>query len=101
MTLTKWRLPHERHILSTASSTSLSANIIRPSLLYGYSGSITAELMESARSGEVKWAGKGDERIATVHADDLAELFVLVAEKVRLHLLFRPHCFSIQLMVNV
>lgn len=86
MTLTKWRLPHERHILSTAASnaTCLTANIIRPSLLYGHSGSITAELMESARSGEVKWAGKGDERIATVHADDLAELFVLVAEKVRI-----------------
>lgn len=37
--------------------------------------------MSSARRGEVRFAGTGEERIATIHADDLADLFVRVAEK--------------------
>lgn len=89
MSITKWRLPHERHVLATAAAnaTSLSANVIRPSLLYGYSGSLVGELFASARAGVVKFAAAEKDaaliQLATIHADDLAELFVLVAEQVR------------------
>lgn len=83
MPITAWRLPHERHAIATAAQhpTSLSTNIIRPSLLYGYSASLVGEMFATAKAGQVQFAGQGTERVATIHADDLAELFVLVAEK--------------------
>jgi len=75
MSITKWRLPHERKIISAAAEflNTLTANVIRPSLLYGYSASITAGIFSSAHAGEIKFAGDGTERIATVHAEDLAQ----------------------------
>ncbi|KAK4057089.1 hypothetical protein OIO90_001989 [Microbotryomycetes sp. JL221] len=78
--VTAWRKEHEIAVLG-AKSVSLAPNVVRPSLLYGRSGSITASWMETAHEGHVKVAGKSDARLATCHVDDAASMFVLVAEK--------------------
>ena len=84
MPITAWRLTHEQKVLAAAEKYSrhLTVNVVRPSLLYGKSGSITGRIFVTAREGEVKFAGTGQERIATIHCDDLGELFASVAEQV-------------------
>ncbi|KAM0790702.1 hypothetical protein ACM66B_004559 [Microbotryomycetes sp. NB124-2] len=78
--ITSWRQAHEHKVLST-KSVSFAPNVVRPSLLYGRSGSITASWFETAKQGQVKVKGSPKARIATCHVDDAASLFVLVAEK--------------------
>lgn len=84
MPITAWRLIHEQRALAAGEEFSkhLTVNVVRPSLLYGKSASITGLIFATAREGEVKFAGTGRERIATIHCDDLGELFARVAEKV-------------------
>lgn len=84
MPITAWRLIHEQRALAAGEEFSkhLTVNVVRPSLLYGRSGSITGSIFATALEGEVKFAGTGRERIATIHCDDLGELFASVAEKV-------------------
>jgi len=62
-------------------STALNGIVVRPALLYGYSASILAPLFQGAKEGKVVWPGTPGGRYAVVHADDLADLFVRVAEK--------------------
>ncbi|KAK4052377.1 bifunctional endoribonuclease/protein kinase ire1 [Microbotryomycetes sp. JL201] len=78
--ITEFRKAHEQKVLAT-KSVSFAPNVIRPSLLYGRSGSITASWFETAKQGHVQIKGSSEARIATCHADDAASMFVLVAEK--------------------
>lgn len=84
MPITAWRLTHEQRALAAGEEHSkhLTVNVVRPSLVYGKSASITGMIFATAHQGEVKFAGNGKERIATIHCDDLGELFASVAEKV-------------------
>ncbi|KAI0753215.1 NAD(P)-binding protein [Daedaleopsis nitida] len=60
----------------------LNGIVIRPALLYGRSGSLIGTLMfKSAYEGQVRWFGAPGGRLSLVHCDDLAELYVLAAEK--------------------
>lgn len=55
--------------------------VIRPSLVYGRSGSISAIFFKGASEGKVSWFGTTPGgRLATIHTDDLAELYLLAAE---------------------
>ena len=76
--LTKWRPVVESAL--TGSST-LNGIVIRPSLVYGRSGSISALLFEQARKGSIEWPGDKTSRFATIHTDDLAECYRLAVEK--------------------
>jgi len=81
MPLTAWRLEIESKALK-AISKSFTANVIRPSLLYGGSGSlIGATLFQGAKEGKITWYGDEDTRCATIHKEDLGEAFRLCAEK--------------------
>ncbi|GAA97037.1 uncharacterized protein L969DRAFT_19907 [Mixia osmundae IAM 14324] len=75
--LTQWRLAIETKL---TQSTELNGTIIRPSLLYGRSGSLLATAMQSASKGKVSWIGTPDQRLATIHTDDLADLYLRAAE---------------------
>ncbi|KAL4254616.1 hypothetical protein ABKN59_005166 [Abortiporus biennis] len=58
---------------------------IRPGLLYGFLGSLTAALLSQAKEGNViKDYGAQGRRLGTVHTDDLANLYLLAAEKAQL-----------------
>ncbi|KAF7332936.1 NAD(P)-binding protein [Mycena venus] len=74
-----WRPAVEQLI---AHSTTVTGVVVRPALLYGRSASILAPLFKGALSeGKVVWPGTPGGRYAVVHADDLADLFVRVAER--------------------
>ena len=76
--LVAWRPAMEQRIITNPH---LNGIVIRPSLLYGRSGSLLAPLFKSAYEGEVAWFGTPGGRLALVHCDDLAEAYLLVAEK--------------------
>lgn len=76
--LTKWRPGVEEAL---TKSQILNGIVIRPSLVYGRSASITAMLFEQAKSGSIEWPGEKTTRFATIHTDDLAECYRLAVEK--------------------
>jgi len=78
ITLTSWRPAVEQLVVGNPV---LNGIVIRPSLLYGKSGSLLAPLFESAAKGKVAWYGTPGGRYATIHTDDLADLYVKAAEK--------------------
>lgn len=81
MPLTSWRLDIERKAI-TSISKSFTANILRPSLLYGGSASIFAGVFQSAKDGAIVWKGDAGARVSTVHKTDVGEAFRLAGEKV-------------------
>lgn len=79
--LVAWRPEQEQR---TAKSQVLNGIVVRPSLLYGKSASILAGFFKGASEGKVVWFGTPGGRLATIHADDLAELYLVLAEKSQL-----------------
>ncbi|KAI0368592.1 NAD(P)-binding protein [Pilatotrama ljubarskyi] len=77
--LVAWRPAQEQRVVKNPH---LNGIVIRPSLLYGRSGSILATYFRKAHEGKVVWPGTPGGRLALVHCDDLAELYLLAAEKV-------------------
>lgn len=70
--------------LKVAAARGVRSVVVRPAIfVHGHGGSqFVPMLVNMARErGEAGYLGDGDNRIATVHVDDLAELFVLAAEK--------------------
>ncbi|KAI0359910.1 NAD-P-binding protein [Trametes cingulata] len=76
--LIAWRPAQEQRVVRNAH---LNGIVVRPSLLYGRSGSILSIYFRKAHAGKVEWPGTPGGRLALVHCDDLAELYVLAAEK--------------------
>ncbi|KAI0796230.1 hypothetical protein C8Q75DRAFT_803266 [Abortiporus biennis] len=63
----------------------LNSIVIRPGLLYGRTGSLTAGLFAQAKEGSmIKHYGAEGGRVGTIHTDDLANLYLLAAEKAQL-----------------
>lgn len=74
-----WRPAVENRLIE---STKVDGIVIRPGLLYGYSGSVTGMLFEQATTQKkIEWPGTSGSRYATIHADDLGELYRLAVEK--------------------
>ncbi len=81
LNLVRWRPDHETQILEAASPT-LRAMVIRPGCVYGGAGSLTAMwLAEASKTGNISYIGDGSNRWSMIHRDDLAESYVLAAEK--------------------
>lgn len=76
--LVAWRVDQEQRVIKDAN---LNGIVIRPALLYGRSGSALAQLFKSASEGKVAWYGTPGARFALIHADDLANLYLLASEK--------------------
>jgi len=79
--LTAWRQAFEQLVIGDPV---LNGIVIRPSLLYGKSGSLLAPLFESAAKGKVAWPGTPGGKYVTIHTDDLADLYLKAAEKAHL-----------------
>lgn len=76
-----WRPAHEKLTLDAASDE-LATAVIRPGFVYGGGRGVLAGYFESAtREGAAVFVGNGDNRMAIVHRDDLAQLYRLVVEK--------------------
>ncbi|KAJ7461345.1 hypothetical protein B0H11DRAFT_2056849 [Mycena galericulata] len=76
--LVAWRPALEQRIVR---STAINGIVVRPALLYGRSASILGMLFKTAAAGKVAWPGTPGGRYAVIHSDDLAELYLRVAEK--------------------
>jgi nucleoside-diphosphate-sugar epimerase len=79
--LVAWRPAVERMVLDSAPQ-GVRAIVIRPAVVYGQSGGIPAELVESAReNGAARYVGSGENHWPVIDVDDLAELYVLAFER--------------------
>lgn len=79
--LVAWRPAHERMVLQAANE-SLTTTVIRPGMVYGGRGSLTAKLFDSAANeGAAVVVGKGENFWPLVHRDDLAQLYLRLVEK--------------------
>lgn len=78
--LARWRVEHEQMVLA-AASRELRTIVLRPGCVYGGSGGLTVPWFASAVAGEVEMVGDGSNCWSTVHVDDVAEAYVLAAER--------------------
>ena len=73
-TLTAWRPAGEQRVLESG----LTASVVQPGIVYGHGAGIPAMLVDGVDDGRLTLIGSGDQHWATVHADDLADLYVRV-----------------------
>jgi nucleoside-diphosphate-sugar epimerase len=79
--LVTWRAGHERRVLE-ASTDQLSTAVIRPGIVYGGPGGLTAPMFETATNeGAAEVVGDGSNHWSLVHRDDVARLYRAVLEE--------------------
>lgn len=76
--LVAWRPAVEQEILNHPG---VNGVVIRPSLVYGRSGSITGRMFQAAFDKKLVWPGTPGGQLAVIHQDDLADIYLRVAEK--------------------
>lgn len=77
--LVAWREPIDRAALAAPG---VRSSLIEPGVVYGHGGGIPTVVVGAAvRDGALTLIGDGRQRWGTVHADDLAELYVLALER--------------------
>jgi nucleoside-diphosphate-sugar epimerase len=78
--LTAWRVERQRRILDSG----LKASVISPSAVYGHGKGIPAGMFTygpRTEEGALRLVGSGEQHWATVHVDDIADLYVAVLER--------------------
>ena len=76
-----WWQTYERTVIN-AAAVGVHSVIIRPSYVYGHGGGVAhAQLAAARERGAAMYIGNGNQRIGSVHLDDLADLYVLVAQQ--------------------
>ncbi|HJZ83873.1 MAG TPA: NAD-dependent epimerase/dehydratase family protein [Polyangia bacterium] len=76
-----WRPVHEQLVLAGATER-LATAVMRPGIVYGGGTGLISSFFETAvREGAAAFIGDGRNRMPPVHRDDLAALYVLVAER--------------------
>jgi nucleoside-diphosphate-sugar epimerase len=79
--LVRWRKKLEGELLESAAD-GVHAIVIRPAWVYGNHGGTAMMMYASAKAhGAARYVGDGENRWTTVHADDLADLYLLALEK--------------------
>jgi nucleoside-diphosphate-sugar epimerase len=78
LAIVAWRVSKEQDVLTNSVYNGI---VIRPSVLYGRSASFVALLFKTAYEGKAVWPGSPGGRLATIHQDDLADLYLRVVEK--------------------
>jgi nucleoside-diphosphate-sugar epimerase len=78
-TITAWRHDVEMRILAAG----IRGSVIAPAIVYGYGAGIPQAVIVDAptTNGGLHLVGDGEQHWATVHVDDLAELYVAVLER--------------------
>jgi len=83
--LVRWRPDIERRVLS-ATQQGIHATVVRPGIVYGRGGGVIGHaLREARRTGVARYVGDGRNHWATVHVDDLADLYVRALETPKAH----------------
>ncbi|WP_336708407.1 NAD-dependent epimerase/dehydratase family protein [Oerskovia sp. USHLN155] len=80
-----WRVPIEERLLAAAAQGGVVASVVVPGVVYGHGAGIPPLLAGAPRTGPdgaaLTLVGSGTQHWATVHVDDLAELYVLALEQ--------------------
>ncbi|KAI0340672.1 NAD(P)-binding protein [Trametopsis cervina] len=77
LSIVAWRPAVEQNILKSEIVNSV---VIRPTLVYGRSSSLLGLAFQRAYEGKLTWPGTPGGRLAVIHQDDLADLYVRAAE---------------------
>ena len=72
--ITAWRPAGEQRVLES----DVKASVVQPGVVYGHGAGIPAMLVDGVEDGRLTLIGSGDQHWTTVHADDLADLYVRV-----------------------
>ena len=76
-----WRPAHEEMVLAGATDA-LATSVIRPGMVYGGTGSLTASFFTTAEEdGAAAYVGDGENHWSMVHRSDLARLYRIVMEE--------------------
>ena len=76
-----WRVDQERKVLR-ANSGDRVATVIRPGVVYGRTGGLTARMFQSAtRDGAAEHIGDGSNHWSMIHVEDLARLYRAAMER--------------------
>ncbi|KIK64209.1 hypothetical protein GYMLUDRAFT_40498 [Collybiopsis luxurians FD-317 M1] len=76
--LVTWRPEQEQAVIN---HTVLNGIVVRPVMLYGRGASLFEPVFKQAKlDGKVTWPGTPGAKLATIHADDLADLYVRMTE---------------------
>jgi nucleoside-diphosphate-sugar epimerase len=75
--LTAWRAAGEQRLLDSG----IKASVVQPGIVYGYGNGIPAMVTGSVVDGILPVFGSGEQHWATVHVDDLADLYVRVLDE--------------------
>jgi nucleoside-diphosphate-sugar epimerase len=78
--MVKWRVDVENDVLASATPTLLPI-VLMLTIAYGYGCSYMGRFFKKALSGDLTVRGYPTTRHMTVHVDDMAEMYVLVAER--------------------
>ncbi|MHA7135259.1 NAD-dependent epimerase/dehydratase family protein [Oerskovia turbata] len=80
-----WRVPIEERLLAAVARGSVVASVVVPGVVFGHGAGIPALLAGAPRTGPGDGAltlvGSGAQRWATVHVEDLADLYTLALEQ--------------------
>lgn len=78
--LVAWRVAHEQLALE-AGILHLASAVIRPGVVYGGRGGLTASYFETAeKEGAAAYVGDGGNRVPMIHVEDLARFYRRVVE---------------------
>ncbi len=79
--LVAWRVEREREVRESAKQ-GIRAIVLRPGIVYGERGGIVEQLIEIAHRDRIAHhINEGDNHWPVVHVEDLAELYVIAAQK--------------------
>jgi nucleoside-diphosphate-sugar epimerase len=78
--ISTWRPPIERHVLENGNEQVATA-VLRPGIVWGGKRGILKGWVDGAATGSVTYIGDGRNHFPPVHRDDLARLYLLIAEK--------------------
>ena len=74
--VTAWRADNEKQVLARAAEGGHPV-LVMPGVVYGHGGGLVEQfLAKSARAGSAHYIGRGENRWAMVHVDDIAQLYV-------------------------
>lgn len=76
--LIQWRIDHEKAVVG---QDKINGVVIRPSFVYGYSGSFSSYLF-NITGDTLVIRGKRERKWSWVHVDDLAQAYVLAVQKI-------------------
>ncbi|KAJ2488480.1 hypothetical protein IWW47_005378, partial [Coemansia sp. RSA 2052] len=77
----EWRVKAEQDALALQRAPNVRVIVLRPALVYGRTGGYFDRLFSGLTAGTIRLPGTLENSLSTIHVDDLAELYVKVAER--------------------